>query len=132
MAANRIGFATLCVWRAGNFNTEKDKGRATVGHRSRSGCWDLGLYDVTTDSVGQTRCVDIRDQPYVKAAQASVGVELRLMGRQDGGDKFDFRNDLARHDDVCPESLANWLRLVDNRNSDLSFQWDACCAQFRA
>ena len=61
--------------------------------------------------MGQTRCVEIHDQPDAKITHAQAGVELRLVGRQDGSNWFHYHNHIARDAYVCPDALANWLAL---------------------
>ncbi len=54
------------------------------------------------------------------------------MGRQDGGNRFDLNDDLARDNDVGPEPVPDRHGFVDDRNGNLAFEWNACRAQLMA
>jgi hypothetical protein len=44
--------------------------------------------------------MEIENQPDTNPAHAVVGVQLRFMHRQDGGDSLDFQNHLPRDDNI--------------------------------
>jgi hypothetical protein len=68
----------------------------------------------------------------MESAHAQVGVQLRLMRRQDGGNRFDLEDDLACNNDVSSEPLSDRHGFVDDRDGNLSFEWNAPFAQLMA
>ena len=65
----------------------------------------------------------------MESAHAQVGGQLRLMRWQDGGNRFDLEDDLACNNDVSSEPLSDRHGFVDDRDGNLSFEWNAPFAQ---
>ena len=68
----------------------------------------------------------------MESAHAQVGGQLRLMRWQDGGNRFDLEDDLACNNDVSSEPLSDWHGFIDDRDGNLSFEWNAPFAQLMA
>ena len=87
--------------------TTEDEQRATVRHGSRSGRFRRGLHHVTPQVVNQASRMEVQNQADADAAHAEIGVQLRFVHRQDHSDGFDLQDDLASHNDIGLESLAD-------------------------
>jgi len=90
----------------------------------------LRLRDEAADFLGEAAGVGIRDRADAEPAQAEMGVSLRFVDWENGGDRFDLRDDLARDDNIRFGTVADRHGLVDQENRRLAFEWDARLAQF--
>ncbi len=103
-----------------------------MGHGSRSDSTVGGYTDVAANPLGHSPSIEIHDQADAKSAHAQVCEQLRFMNRQDGRNRLDLKNDLARDNDVGPEPLPYPRVLVDDRNSNLSLEGNVGLSQLMA
>jgi hypothetical protein len=58
----------------------------------------------------------------VESARTETSLQLRFVGRQGGGDGFDFQDYFLCNNDVSLEFVADWLGPVDDRDWDLDLE----------
>ena len=75
------------------------------------------------EAVDQSRSIEVEDQAHTDAAHPQIGLQLGLVGGQDGSCCLDFKNDLAIHDDIRTKSVADGHSLVCHRDSYLPLEW---------
>ena len=104
------------------FNTEDVRGPRSATEASSD-------YE-SPEAVDQSRSIEVEDQAHTDAAHPQLGLQLRLVRRQDGRRRLDLKNDFAIHDDIRAKSLADGHSLVCHRDTYLPLEWQTDLMEF--